>query len=361
MKAVYIHIPFCNNICAYCDFNKLYYQSTWADNYLIKLKEEIENNYQGEAIKTLYVGGGTPSVLSLNQLDSLFEIIALLNLSEVEEFTIESNIEDLTLAKLKLFKEKGVNRLSLGVQTFTPHLLSFLGRKHTEKDVLNTLEMIKEVGFDNLNLDFMYGIPGQTLKDLNNDLNLLLTLEVTHLSFYHLIIEDNTKLKIDNIKEIDDSLSYQMFDYINKRLNKEGYHHYEISNYAKASYESKHNLTYWHNDPYYGFGLGAVSFDGKVRKENTKNFTKYLKGEYHPQEQILTTQELMENELILGLRMLEGINMNHFFDKYQQRIEDVFPIERLLREHNLEIKGDMLFIPKEKIFVANDILINFIN
>lgn len=360
MDAIYLHIPFCSHICAYCDFNKIYYQQAWADDYLMMLEREVKENYGGEPIKTLYIGGGTPSVLNLNQLAKLFDIVSLFDLNKLEEFTIETNIEDLTIAKLKLFKEKGVNRLSIGVQSFTPQTLSFLGRQHAETDVLNALKMIDEVGFDNINLDFMYGIPGQTLNNLKQDLNQFLKLNINHVSFYHLTIEDNTILKIDNVSEIDDEVSYLMFEMINEVLTKNGYYHYEISNYAKEGYQSKHNLTYWHNQPYYGFGLGAVSFDGKIRKENTKNFTKYLKGQYLDQEQVLSNEELMENELILGLRMLDGINIEHFFNKYRKRIEEVFPIERLLIEHNLDIKGKMLFIPKDKIFIANDILLNFI-
>ena len=275
MKSVYIHIPFCENICSYCDFCKLKYNSEWISLYLESLKQEIETYYKGEKIRTLYIGGGTPSVLSMIELTKLFEILKLFDLSELEEFTIECNIESITNEKLILFKKNNVNRLSIGVQTFNEKFIKLLNRNHTKEEVEEKINMAKLVGFDNINVDLMYALPGETMEDLECDVDEILRLNVPHISCYSLMIEPNTKLYIDNVKEIDEDLDYEMYKYIEKRLNNREHTHYEVSNYAKIGYESKHNLVYWNNEYYYGFGLGASGYLENYRYDNTKNLTKY--------------------------------------------------------------------------------------
>ena len=211
MKSVYIHIPFCENICSYCDFCKLKYNSEWISLYLESLKQEIETYYKGEKIRTLYIGGGTPSVLSMIELTKLFEILKLFDLSELEEFTIECNIESITNEKLILFKKNNVNRLSIGVQTFNEKFIKLLNRNHTKEEVEEKINMAKLVGFDNINVDLMYALPGETMEDLECDVDEILRLNVPHISCYSLMIEPNTKLYIDNVKEIDEDLDYEMY------------------------------------------------------------------------------------------------------------------------------------------------------
>ena len=245
--SIYIHIPFCSNICSYCDFAKFYYNSDWVDNYLSSLEKEIKLNYKGEVVDTIYIGGGTPTVLNLNQLEKLLKITNLFNKKNIE-FTVETNV-DLSLEKIKLLKKYGVNRISIGVQTVNPKYLKFLNRNHTKEEVINLINLLKEYNF-NINVDLIYAIPGETLEELNEDLDFILSLDVNHISTYSLIIEPHTKLYIDNVSNIDEDLDYEMYKLINKKLNK--YHHYEISNFAKKNYESKHNLVYWNNLNYYG-------------------------------------------------------------------------------------------------------------
>lgn len=361
MKAVYIHIPFCHSICNYCDFCKLYYDKSLVKPYLKSLEKEIESIYQNEELETIYIGGGTPSALELDELEMLFDILERLKKDKVKEYTIECNIENLNRDKLLLFKEKGINRLSIGVQTFNEKLLNILGRNHNREMVKSVIQECKNVGINNINIDLIYGVDGETLDDLKSDIEAFLDLNVPHISFYSLIIEPHTKLYIKSFNEMDEDLNLEMYNYIKECLKKHHYNHYEISNFAKNGYESKHNLVYWHNEEYYGFGLGAASFLENIRYDNTRSITNYIKGIYKTTENILSDKEMMENEMILGLRLTSGVNKNHFYNKYNKNIEDVFKIDTLLQEGQLVDKNNCLYIPDDKLFISNSILLNFID
>ncbi len=223
--------------------------------YLDSLKKEINVRYKNEKIKTLYIGGGTPSVLSINELMYLFEIIEILDLSLLEEFTFECNVESLTKEKIILLKKNKVNRLSIGVQSFDLSKLNFLGIYRQNNNVYEILEFIKDIGFSNVNIDLIYAVPVESLESLNKDIDIFLSLNINHISCYSLMIEPNTKLFIKGVKQIDEEIDYDMYKMIEDRLTSNGYIHYEISNYSKPGYESKHNLVYWNNEEYYGFGL----------------------------------------------------------------------------------------------------------
>lgn len=359
MKSVYIHIPFCDHICAYCDFSKMYYNKKWIDKYLDSLKKEIESFYKGEKIRTLYIGGGTPSVLSIEELNKLFEIIKLLDLSELIEFTIECNIESITNEKLILFKKNNVNRLSIGIQTFNEKFIKLLNRHHTKEEVLEKIEMAKMI-FDNINVDLMYALPNETMEDLEYDVDNILKLNVNHISCYSLMIEENTKLFIDKVKPIDEDLDYEMYKYIEQRLENRDYIHYEVSNYSKVSYESKHNLTYWNNDYYYGFGLSSSGYLENYRYDNTKNLNKYLEHNYIDNITKISNEDKIKYELILGFRKLKGINKDEFKNKYNKDLKDVENIKELLLSGMLEENEEYIYIPKEYIYKSNEILVNFV-
>ncbi|HHT38688.1 MAG TPA: radical SAM family heme chaperone HemW [Mollicutes bacterium] len=360
MKAVYIHIPFCSSICNYCDFSKMYYDKKMVNKYLETLEKEIITTYKKEKIKTIYIGGGTPSSLDLDELKKLFKILDIFDKSEIEEYTIECNIDNTNLEKLLLFKEKGINRISFGVQSFNDETLKILGRKHNEKMIKDTISLTKKVGINNINIDLIYGIKNQTLDDLKKDVEKFLKLDVPHISLYSLIIEPHTKLYINNFQSIDEDINANMYNYINKTLKENNYNHYEISNYAKEGYKSKHNLVYWNNMQYYGFGLGASSYVGNVRYDNTRSLTSYLKGNYILNKNVLTERETMENEMILGLRLTSGVNKKGFYKKYNKQVEDVFDIKELLSKKLLIDKNDHYFIPEDKLFISNSILIEFL-
>ncbi len=360
MKSVYIHIPFCSNICSYCDFTKIYYNKKYINKYLDSLEKEINKYYKNEIVKTIYIGGGTPTSLDIDELNKLFKIIKVFKLDENVEFTIECNIENLTIEKLDLFKKNNVNRISIGIQTFNFKYLKLLNRNHKLEDVKKIINYAKKINFTNINIDLMYGFNGQTIKELDEDLNLFLSLNINHISTYSLMIEPHTKLYIENYKNIDEELDYQMYEYICKKLKENDFIHYEVSNFAKKSYESLHNLTYWNNLEYYGFGLGASGFINKVRYTNTSNMNKYLLGNYIKEKEVITKKLDMEYEMILGLRKLKGVNILDFTKKFNIDLVKYFNIEKLIEENKLIIKDNYIYINPKYIYIENEFLISFI-
>ena len=353
--SIYLHIPFCSHICSYCDFPKVLKDEKWIKDYLKELKKEIIQNYKGEIIDTLYIGGGTPSSLDLEELKELFNIIKIFNLKENTEITLETNSEDLTKEKLNFLKDK-INRLSIGLETFNEETLKIINRKVNIKNIKNAFNY-----FNNINLDLMYGFNNQTLKELEKDLDKIIKLNPTHISTYSLIIEPNTKLYIEKYENIDEELDRKMYEIIQKKLKQNNYIQYEISNFSKEGYESKHNLVYWNNSKYYGFGLGAGGYVGNIRYENTRSLTEYLKGNYKLNTHTLNKSEEIQNELILGFRKIKGINKNKFREKYQMNLKNIKIIKKLLKEKLLIEDKDNIYINPKYIYVSNEILINFID
>ena len=353
--SVYIHIPFCDNICSYCDFCKVFYNSKLVDDYLGALRNEINLNYKGEVIDTIYIGGGTPSSLSLEQLDVLFDIIKVFKLSSDYEFTFECNIENIDFDNLKFLYDHGVNRLSIGVQTFNEKFLKFLNRNHTSDMVVSKIDIAKKIGFNNINIDLIYAIPGETLDDLNHDIDMFLSLDINHISTYSLILEEHTKLYVDGVSNIDEDMDRSMYELICNRLL--DFNHYEISNFGKPGYESKHNLVYWNNKHYYGFGCGASGYIDNVRYDNTRSLNKYINGDYRLDEDVLDRNTIIENEFILGLRKINGLNICDFNEKYGNIFNDV--VNRLILEGKLINDGSNIYINPEYIYVSNSILVDF--
>ena len=251
IKNCYIHIPFCEKICSYCDFCKIYYNEKVVDKYLDSLEKEIKSLYQNESLETIYIGGGTPSCLSLKQLKKLFEILTILKKDKNIEYTIEGNFESTTKEKLLLYKQYGINRLSFGIETTNKNNLKFLNRTLSKKQAKEIITYAKEIGLNNINVDLIYALPNETISDLKKDLDFILELDIPHLSTYSLIIEDNTILKLNNIKNINEDLDNEMYETICKYMKNNNYIHYEISNFSKENYESHHNLCYWNNKEYY--------------------------------------------------------------------------------------------------------------
>ena len=358
VKSAYIHIPFCNNICSYCDFCKLLYNKNFVKKYLDALEKEITNNYKNEILDTIYVGGGTPSSLSVSELNKLFSIIKIFKLSKEYEFTFEVNIEDITEEKLEILKENKVNRLSIGIESFNDKYLKYLGRNYTSDIINEKVELAKKY-FDNINVDLMYALKNESLDDLEEDIDKILKLDIKHISCYSLIIEKNTKLYIDNTKYISDDLDSDMYDLIDKKLENK-YHRYEVSNYSITSYESRHNLTYWKNNEYYGFGLGAAGYIDNIRYTNTRNLSKYISGSYERQEEVLTKEDKIKYEFILGLRLTSGINKDNFNKKYGININEIEIIKELINKGLLIDDKINIYVPKKYFYVLNDILVNFI-
>ena len=356
--SIYIHIPFCNSICTYCDFCKIFYNKKYINDYLNNLEQEIKVRYKSEIVNTIFIGGGTPSSLDDEELIRLMNIIEIFKLNDNYEFTVECNIESITENKLKIMKKYGVNRISIGVESFDNSIIKLLGRNHTKKDVYNKMGIVKRY-FSNINIDLIYAAYDD-INILKSDIDCFLKLDIPHISTYSLIIEDNTMLKINGMKNIDEDIYYEMYKYIEDALEKNDYIHYEISNYAKNGYQSKHNLVYWNNEEYYGFGLSSTSYINNERITNTKNLRKYLNGEYLDTSVYEDKDIRMENEIMLGLRKLDGIDLDRFKEKFNVSLEDIYNIDNLISEGYLVKEDNYIKINKKYMYISNEIIVRIL-
>lgn len=356
--SIYIHIPFCNSICTYCDFCKIFYNKKYINDYLNNLEQEIKVRYKSEIVNTIFIGGGTPSSLDDEELIRLMNIIEIFKLNDNYEFTVECNIESITENKLKIMKKYGVNRISIGVESFDNSIIKLLGRNHTKKDVYNKIEIVKRY-FSNINIDLIYAAYDD-INILKSDIDCFLKLDIPHISTYSLIIEDNTMLKINGMRNIDEDIDYEMYKYIEDALEKNDYIHYEISNYAKNGYQSKHNLVYWNNEEYYGFGLSSTSYINNERITNTKNLRNYLNGKYIGTSISEDKEIKMENEVMLGLRKLDGIDLDRFKDKFNVSLEDIYNIDNLISEGYLVKEDNYIKINKKYMYISNEIIVRIL-
>lgn len=327
-KSLYIHIPFCDHICSYCDFTKLFYNSKYEKPYLDSLEKEISSKVTNK-VSTLYIGGGTPTSLS----DEGFERILSFAFKYLEpgyEFTVEANVENLTEAKLDIMKRCGVNRLSIGVQSTCNSLLKEIGRHHSFEDAQKIVFLAKSKGFSNVNIDLIYGFKNESLNDLNKDLEEFIKLDIDHISIYSLIIEPGSILYNKGYKEQNEDDSRKYYDFIVNYLREHGYERYEISNFARNKKYSRHNLTYWHNEEYYGCGLGASGYVNGVRYENTKSLPEYLKCNFIASQEEISIKSREEYFLITNLRLEQGFDKNEyrkefgidFEEKYKDKIRN---------------------------------------
>ena len=357
--SAYIHIPFCDNICTYCDFCKRYNYDFVVNRYLKALESDIKDNYQGEKLKTIYIGGGTPSSLNVKQLTKLLEIVKLLNRDNRCEFTFECNPENITEEKLIILKNNAVNRISLGVESTNDKFLKFLGRRHDFKMVKEKVELIKKY-IDNINVDLIYAIPNEKINDLKNDLENIVKLNVNHISTYSLEIHDNTVLGIRKTKSINEDLDSDMYNVICEYLKENGFKHYEISNFCKNNSYSRHNMVYWHNEEYYGFGLGASGYLNSIRYDNTRSMVNYVYSRRCLNKEELTIHDKISYELILGFRLIDGINKKIFKEKYGVELINQYNIRELIKQGLLIEDNDYIKISYDKIYVENSILENFV-
>ncbi|TWK45924.1 radical SAM family heme chaperone HemW [Bacillus paralicheniformis] len=350
MKAAYIHIPFCEHICHYCDFNKFFIQSQPVDEYLRSLEKEMANSMEAAGhpeLKTIFIGGGTPTSLSEAQLERLLDSIhRVLKPSEsLAEFAVEANPDDLSAEKLEVLKAAGVDRLSFGVQTFEDELLKKIGRVHEQKDVLVSFERARNAGFDNISLDLMFGLPGQTIGHFASSLDTALALGAEHYSVYSLIVEPKTVfynlMKKGRLHLPPQDQEAEMYELVMRKMEEAGIGQYEISNYAKKGYESKHNLTYWSNEEYFGLGAGAHGYINGERTVNAGPVKHYIdlieqSGFPYKEKHRVTKNEQIEEEMFLGLRKTAGVDKEHFFQKYGRTVDDLFPkVLRSLEETGL--------------------------
>ena len=328
-KAAYVHIPFCSHICYYCDFAKVLMTGQPVEAYIDELLKEYDS-YGISSLQTLYIGGGTPSVLPADQLEKLLtHLTKNLDLEELEEFTVEANPSDLTDEVLTVLAQSPVNRISLGVQSFDDKLLKKIGRAHTEAQVYSSIERLRAAGFENITIDLIYGLPNQTMEMVERDVQKFLELDLPHVALYSLILEDHTvfmnRQRRGRLRLPSDDRNADMYEYIIETLTAKGYSHYEVSNFGKIGYESKHNMTYWDNAEYYGVGAGASGYLEGIRYKNHGPVHHYLREENkRVNEEVLTRKQRIEEEMFLGLRKKNCVSIERFHKKLGQTLEEVY-------------------------------------
>ena len=368
--SAYVHIPFCTQICYYCDFSKVFIKNQPVDSYLEHLIEEY-HSYDIKKLRTLYIGGGTPTALSAPQLAFLLEKLTdKLDLSYLEELTIEANPGDLDQEKIAVLKDSPVNRVSLGVQTFNDRMLKQIGRSHLEKDIYENIANLKKAGFDNISIDLIYALPKQTMEDVKTNVAKAIALDIPHMSLYSLILENHTvfmnRMRRGKLPLPKEDLEAEMFEYIIAELEKAGFEHYEISNFSKPGFESRHNLMYWDNAEYYGIGAGASGYVDGVRYKNHGPIRHYLQaveaGNARVQEEVLTLKEQMEEEVFLGLRKKSGVSKKRFEEKFGLSFEDQYgAVVSELTERGLLVPDrDIVRMTKQGLFWGDTVAEKFI-
>ena len=369
-SSAYVHIPFCTQICYYCDFSKVFIKNQPVDAYLEHLIQETRS-YEIGKLRTLYIGGGTPTALSAQQLAYLLtELPKVMDLSEVEEFTIEANPGDLDPDKIAVLKDSQVNRVSLGVQTFDNKMLKKIGRSHQEQDIYDNICHLKQAGFDNISIDLIYALPGQTMDQVKENVAKAINLDIPHMSLYSLILENHTvfmnRMRRGKLPLPKEELEAEMFEYIIEELEKAGFEHYEISNFSKPGFESRHNLVYWDNAEYYGLGAGASGYVDGIRYKNHGPIRHYLEaveaGKARITEEHLTLEEKMEEELFLGLRKKNGVSKARFEEKFGVSFDQRYgQVVANLTEQGLLVPDDkQIRMTKRGLFLGDTVAEKFI-
>lgn len=363
---VYVHIPFCKQKCYYCDFISYCQKDSIIEEYVNAVKKEIRLQNIQAPITTVYIGGGTPSYIESDYIREIIGEIKKKNIIEKPEITIEVNPGTVTIDKLRIYRSCGINRLSIGLQTTNDELLKQIGRIHNYEQFLETYKMARKVGFKNINIDLMLGLPNQRIKDLKDSLEEVIKLNPEHISVYSLIVEEGTpiakKIKDGELILPDEETERNMYWYVKNTLELNGYKHYEISNFAKEGYESKHNQNCWKQKQYFGFGVAAHSYRDITRYSNTSNIEEYIKNiEAERLDKNRTIHEIqkeydMEKEyMLLGLRQIEGININDFKAKFIKNPIYVFrnELKKLTDEELIVVDGSTIKLTNKGIDLAN--------
>lgn len=375
MAGAYVHIPFCSHICYYCDFNKVFIEGQPVDDYVAMLIREMKlvmASHPDETIKTVYVGGGTPTTLTPAQLERLITGIRAALHFDHGEFTFEANPNDLlTKDKLQVLHDNGVNRLSIGVQSFNDEILKRIGRTHRAKDVYQAIANARAVGFDNLSIDLIFRLPQQSREDFLNSLHKALALDLPHYSTYSLILERKTifynLMRSGRLQLPSQDVEADMYQDAIDLMEAAGRHQYEISNFAKPGYQCQHNLLYWQNEHYFGFGAGAFGYIGRDRYHNFGPIKQYLAPlhahkvpviEHH----LVPLEEQIEEEMFLGLRTRAGVSQQRFASRYHMTIQDVYGdlLQKLADQQLIEVAGDAVRLTNQGQFLGNEVFQQFL-
>ena len=373
---IYIHIPFCVKKCSYCDFVSFCSdEKTW-EQYTNAVVCEIENKKieNPKKVTTIYIGGGTPSLIPENYIVKIINTVkSRFKIEESAEITIEVNPGTVTEKKLVAYKNVGINRISIGLQSAEDRILKLIGRIHNYQTFLSTYNLTRNIGFENINVDLMLAIPTQTKEELLNTLNKVIELKPNHISLYSLIVEENTEIKkaleVGKLEYVDEKVEREMYWKTKRILEKNGYFHYEISNFAKRGLESKHNMDCWNQEEYIGFGIAAHSYINNKRFSNISNLEEYIKNineenfekniELHENQ---TKQDKMKEYMMIGLRKIGGISISEFERRF--RISPLFyfrfEIDKLVKENLLEVDLDYIKLTKKGLDFANIVFEEFI-
>ena len=389
---IYIHIPFCVKKCDYCDFISYCDKSNLIEDYIEKLKEEIQSNFNSKdyKIKTIYIGGGTPSSIDskyiVNILNTIKTIVGGAPLGD-PEITIEVNPGTITESKLLDYKNAGINRLSIGLQETNNEILKQIGRIHTYEEFEETYNLARKIGFKNINVDLMIGLPNQSIANIKESLNRVISINPEHISVYSLILEEGTKLyqkyEENQIELPDEELERNMYWYVKNTLENNGYIHYEISNFARKGYESKHNVSCWNQEEYMGFGVNAHSYMDGERYSNTENLEKYINTIWNCESleddvgvallgapkrskkfihERQTIEDIKKEYMLLGLRKIEGVSIQSFKNKFGENPIFLFrnELSKLVEEDLIIVDGDNIKLTKKGLDLANIVWQEFV-
>lgn len=359
---LYLHVPFCHTICAYCDFCHLTYSHENAEKWLNALQTEIQAKDLNRDLKTIYIGGGTPSCLSSDELERLLKLLDPYA-ENVQEYTIEINPETLDEKKAQLLAKHHVNRASIGFQSSDPALLKLMGRHHDLNMVAHTMELLQRNGIDNISLDLMYSLPGQSMAMLKKSLQDALSLHPTHLSLYSLTIEENTVFGKKGYQHLDDDTEADMYEWICHTLPAYGFHQYEVSNFACKGYESLHNSAYWNYRDFYGIGMGASGKEGLLRYDNTRSLQTYLSDPLARNEIHLSEKDAMFEMLMMGIRFKKGMDLSLFENTFHHSFQEIYgsKAESLIAKGLVEYRDDHIRCTDRGYEIMNSVLVEFMD
>ena len=376
---LYIHIPFCNSKCSYCDFNSYAGKLHWQDRYFKALEKElslyaekVNAMYGHSTVETVFVGGGTPSAVDAQHIYNILNHCRRqLNIGAAAELSMESNPGTLTAEKLHIYREAGITRISMGLQAAQPHLLKFLGRRHTAQQFAEGVQLAKQAGFTNLNGDVIFGIPGQTMQHWKETLELLVNLQIQHISAYSLKIEEGTLFgdmyEKGTLKPVEDELDREMYHYAIQYLKEHGLNHYELSNFSVPSFECKHNLIYWQEREYIGLGAGAHSFLNNKRFSNEAKLETYIQmvedGLIPVIEDIeVTREDEMAEYMFLGLRLLKGVSEKEFVDRFGVSMKKKYnaQIDKLCKAGLVSLDNETVKLTTKGLDLANIVFMEFL-
>lgn len=369
--SLYIHIPFCKQKCLYCDFPSYAGKEILIDEYIESLNKEILQKGKDYIINSIFIGGGTPSYLNDDNLNKLLKALNKLNLKSDLEFTVECNPGTLNSSNLEIMKKCNVNRLSIGLQSTKDNILKNIGRIHNYEQFKDNYFLAREIGFRNINIDLMFGLPNQTVDEWKESLEEIVKLNPEHISAYSLIIEEGTCFynlyEKDKLKLPSEDEERIMYSYTKKFLNKHGYHQYEISNFSKAGKECFHNKAYWKCNEYLGLGVSASSFIDKKRIKNIDNIKEYIKRinnneSVEDEIHVNDMKDDIEEFMFMGLRMIEGISIDYFKERFNKNIFEVYNevIEKNIDEGLLIYDSGKLYLSSKGIELSNYVMSDFI-